>query len=63
MWEWDVENHGAGNVERNIVDNTMTPLQGRNFLQQKTIMISFVVGMKKVSKKMNIVEVVAQAIV
>jgi hypothetical protein len=58
-----VENRGVGNVERNTVDNTMTPKQAKNSLQEKTIIMPFVVEQKRDLKKMNIVEAVAQAIV
>jgi hypothetical protein len=61
--DWDAENLGAGNVERNTVDNIMTLTQDKNFLQQKTTMMPFVVEKKKTLRKMNIVEEDVQGIV
>jgi hypothetical protein len=63
MWGLDVESPGVGNVERNIVANTTTLKQGKNYLQQKTIMMPFVVGAKKDSSKKTIVGEAVQAIV
>ena len=63
MWVWDVEDPGAGNVERNIVLRIMIPQLVRNFLQQKIIMIPFVVKKKKDSKKKIIVLEVIQGTV
>jgi hypothetical protein len=55
MLEMDVGGRGAGIVEKSIVASTMTRKQARNFLQQKTIMMPFVVEEKKDLRKMNIV--------
>jgi hypothetical protein len=54
MWAWDVENLGAGSVERNIVVPITMPRRGRNLRQQKITMIPFAVGRKKGSKKKTI---------
>jgi hypothetical protein len=45
---WDVVNHGALPVGRSFVVNTTTLLQERSYRQQKTTMMPFVVGMKRV---------------
>ena len=58
-----MESLGVGNVERNFVVNTTTQLQETNCLQQKTIMMPFVVGRKKDFQRKHIVEVDAQVIV
>ena len=59
----DVGNRGVGSVERSIVDNTTTPLQVKNYRQQKTIMMPFVVDKNKDLQKIPIVEGGAQVIV
>ena len=58
-----VENLGVGSAEKNTVDNTITLKQGKSFRQQKTITMPFVVEMKKILKKMNIVVEDVQGIV
>jgi hypothetical protein len=59
MWDLDVESPGVGSVERNIVVNTTTLKQGKNYRQQKTITMPFVVETKKdLNKKTTVVEAV-----
>jgi len=56
---WDVDGPGVGSVERNIVVNTTTLKQGKNYRQQKTITMPFVVETKKdLNKKTTVVEAV-----
>ena len=57
MLEMDVEGHGVGTVGKNIVVSIMTQKQARNFLQQKTIMMPFVVDRKRdLSKNSSVLE-------
>jgi hypothetical protein len=53
---------GVGSVERNIVANTIILKQERNYPQQKTITMPFVVERKRDFLKKRIVEEGVQAI-
>jgi hypothetical protein len=55
IWAKDVENRGAGPVERNTVVSILTLKQARNSRQQKIITIRLVVGRKKDLQKKPIV--------
>lgn len=58
-----MESPGVGSVERNTVVSFIIQNQAKNYQQQKTIMMPFVVETKKDSKKKTIVVEDAQAIV
>ena len=55
-WDSAAENRGVGTVERNTADSTTIRKQEKNFRQQKTITMGFVVERKKDLKKTNTVE-------
>jgi hypothetical protein len=55
IWAKDVENRGAGPVERNTVVSILTLKQARNSRQQKIITIRLVVGRKMDFQKKPIV--------
>ena len=58
-----MESPGVGNVERNIVVNTIIQKQVKNYRQQKTITMVYVVEMKKDLNKKTIAVEVVQVIV
>ncbi len=63
MLDKDVENPGVGNVERNTAASTIILTPVKSCPRQKTIMMPFVVEMKKDLKKRNIVVELVQDIV
>ncbi len=63
MWEKVVANHGAGNVERNIVANTTIPFPVKCYPMQKITIPPFVVKKKRDSSKKTIAPVAIPAIV
>ena len=63
MWETDVDDLGAGHVERNTVVSIMILSQVRNCRQQKTHMMHLVVERRMDLQKKDIVLEVTQDIV